>query len=284
LRKIRNVGFINLFFIFLLFLNPSLSASRIISAEGEACHSDIRKAKEKALKRAELDAVERHIGVLISSKSLIVNGRLFRDIIQARVLGTVRLVGEPIYGDTKVMEREGVVCIKVKAKFEISEESIKPANFGLVLLLNKKEFKPGEELNIEISSEKSCYPYLFSVDATGRVYRLLPNPIEDTRLLNGKLIFPTDAMKSRGYRLVVIPVKGREFPQIEEIVFLCTKDKVKGFERYFPSAFAQDEEELYKILKMNYPVTVEKFNEILLQIGAENYDMVDGVYKIKYLN
>ena len=280
MRKIKKLGFINLFFILILFTNPSLGAQKIISAKGEYCHSDIKKAKEEALKRAKLNAVERHIGVLVSSKSLIVNGKLFRDIIHAKVLGAVRLVDKPIYEDIKVMEKEDVICVKAKAKFEILEKSIKPANFGLILLLNKKEFKPKEELNIKISSETPCYPYLFSVDASGKVYRLLPNSVEDTRLLKGKLIFPTNIMKSQGYELIITPVKGRKFPQVEEIVFLCTKNKVKGFERYFPSIFVQNEEEIYKILKMTYPISVEKFNEILLQIGAENYDMVDDVYYI----
>lgn len=275
-----NYKIINLFFILLLLLNPSLSISKIVSAEGEACHSDIKKAKEEAFKKAKLNAVERHIGVLIRSKDLVIKGRLVRDIIHTRVLGTVRLVGEPIYEDPKVVEKADTVCTKVKAKFEIPEKSIKPASLGLVLLLNKKNFKAGEELTIEISSETPCYPYLFSVDAAEKVYRLFPNPMEETRLLKGKLIFPTGEMKSRGYKLVVIPAKDIKFPQTEEVVFLCTRKKVSHFERAFPCAFAEDEEELYRILRMSYPVTVERFNEILLQIGAENYDMVDDVYDI----
>jgi len=264
----------------LLLFHLSICFAKIVSAEGEGCHSDIKKAKEEALKNAKLNAAERYIGVLINSKTLIVNTKLVRDIIHTRVFGTVKLVGAPIYGKPELVGKDQV-CIRVKAEFEIPEESVKPANFGLVLLLNKKEFKTGEELELELSSEKPCYPYLFSVDVMGRVYRLLPNPLEESRLLKGKLIFPTNVMKLQGYKLIVIPLENLELPQREEIVFLCTKEKIKAFEEFFPSAFAEDERELYKLLRRNYPDTVERFNEILSQIGAENYDIVDDFYIIE---
>ena len=99
-------------------------------------------------------------------------------------------------------------------------------------------------------------------------------------MLKDKLKFPTKLMKSRGYKLIIIPAENMEFPQTEEIVFLCTKKKVIALEKHIPCAFAQDEEELYKVLKMSYPISVERFNEILLQIGVDNYDIVDDVYKI----
>ena len=267
-------------FIFLSLLSPSLTIAKIVFAQGEACHSDIRKAKEMALKKAKQNAVEKYIGVLIDTKTLVIKGKLVRDIMQMRALGMIRLVEDPIYENFTLVKKADVVCTKVKAKFEIFEKNIKPADFGLVLLFNKKEFKSGEELEIELSSETPCYPYLFNVDTSGKVFRLFPNPLQETFLLKGKLKFPTKLMKSRGYKLIIIPAEDMEFPQTEEIVFLCTKKKVIALEKYFPCAFAQDEEELYKVLKMSYPISVEKFNEILLQIGVDNYDIVDDVYKI----
>ncbi len=159
-------------------------------------------------------------------------------------------------------------------------KSIKPADLGLVLMLSKKELRKGEEIELEISSEKPCFPYLFSVDAQGKVYRLLPNPVEASSKLIDKLLFPTQRMRSQGYRLVVVPLKGLPVPQREEILFVCSKERVKAFEEFFPSAFAEDEEGLRKLLRNPYPKTVEKFNEILTQVGAENYDMVDDFYVI----
>ncbi len=256
-----------------------LSFGEIVVSEGEGCSSDIRRAKKKALKNAKINAVERHIGVLINTKTLIVNGKLMRDIIQTRVLGTVKLIGEPEYGEPYFAGRDQI-CIKVKAGFEIPQEKINPSDFGLTMLLSRKKLLPGEELYIELSSEVPYYPYLFFVDAKERVFRLLPNPVQDTEKIYGKFIFPTKKMINEGYRIVVFPLPDFPLPQREEILFICTKKKIKAFEEFFPSAFAEDKRELLKLLKIPYHRKVEIFYEILSQIGAENYDMVDDYYLI----
>lgn len=171
--------------------------------------------------------------------------------------------------------------MNVRASFEVSDKTIVPADFGLVLVLNKKEFKAGDELSLEISSEKACYPYIFSVDANSRVFRLFPNPVQETFLLKKKIKLPTDKMIYEGYRIVIFPSKDCPIPQREEIVFICTKKKVKAFEEFFPSAFAEDPEDLKELLTGNYRQTLERFNEILTQIGAENYDITGDFYIIK---
>lgn len=265
--------------LFLLLILVGASSSAIVESEGEGCSSDIKKAKREALRKAKLNAVERHVGVLISSKTLIVNSKLMRDVIQVRVAGFVKLAGSPVYGKPRIEGRDQI-CITARASFDIPDKSLKPADFGLVMVLSKKELKAGEELWIEISSEKPCYPYLFSVDAEGKVYRLLPNPVEGSSELLGKLHFPTHRMLSEGYRLVVAPLPKLPLPQREEILFLCAKERVKSFEDFFPSAFAEDDKELRKLLTTDYTRTVERFSEILTQLGAENYDMVDDSYVI----
>jgi len=262
-----------------LFLLFSISFSAVVSSEGEGCSSDIKKAKREALKNAKLNAVERHVGVLINSKTLVMNSKLMRDIIQTRVMGTVKLVGDPVFGEPKMAGKDQI-CVRVRADFEVPDESVKPADFGLVMMLSKKELRRGEELKLEISSEKRCYPYLFSVDAKGRVYRLLPNPAQETEPLKGKMFFPTKKMVSLGYKLAVFPLGDLPIPQREEVLFVCSKKKVKAFEEFFPNAFAEDSTELRKFLRTPYPKTVERFSEILTQLGVENYDMVDDFYVI----
>jgi len=263
----------------LLLTSFVFSFALVVESEGEGCSSDIKKAKKEALKSAKLSAVEKHVGTLISSKTLIVNSRLLRDIIQTRVLGTVKLAGEPVYEKPR-MSGKDQLCVKVRARFEIPKTELKPADFGLVLVLSKKELRAGQRLELELSSERPCYPYLFSVDAKGRVYRLLPNPVQGSERLKGKLHFPTQKMKTMGYELVVFPAKGVAKPQREEVLFICSKKPIKAFEEFFPSAFAEDERELRKLLRSPYPKSVERFNEILTQLGAENYDTVDDFYVI----
>ncbi len=267
-----------IFLILLILLGTSFSA--IVESEGEGCSSDIKEAKREALKNAKINAVERHLGVLISSKTLIVNSKIMRDIIQTRMVGKIKRVNEPVYGEPRIVGKDQI-CVFARARFDIPDESLKPADFSLVLVLSKKKLKAGEELYLEISSEKPCFPYLFSVDAEGRVYRLLPNPVEKSFKLMGKVRFPTERMISHSYKLVVEPLPGRPLPQREEILFVCAREKIRSFEEFFPSAFAEDEKELRKLLTQAYPKTVERFNEILIQLGAENYDMVDDFYLIR---
>jgi len=232
-----------------LFLLFSISFSAVVSSEGEGCSSDIKKAKREALKNAKLNAVERHVGVLINSKTLVMNSKLMRDIIQTRVMGTVKLVGDPVFGEPKMAGKDQI-CVRVRADFEVPDESVKPADFGLVMMLSKKEL------------------------------RRLPNPAQETEPLKGKMFFPTKKMVSLGYKLAVFPLGDLPIPQREEVLFVCSKKKVKAFEEFFPNAFAEDSTELRKFLRTPYPKTVERFSEILTQLGVENYDMVDDFYVI----
>ena len=266
--------------VLLILLVGGVSISSVVRSEGEGCSSDIKKAKREALDRAKLNAIETHVGTLISTKSLILNSRLVRDIIQTRALGSVRLVGKPEFSEPRLSGRDQV-CVSVRASFEVPQEGIKPADFGLILLLDRKELRKGEEIKFWISSQKPCYPYIFSLDVKGRVYRLFPNPAQDTFLLKRKTALPTDRMVSENYRIVVFPTKGVSLPQREEIIFVCTKERIKSFEEFFPSAFADDLQELRKLLTRNYHQSLERFNEILTQIGAENYDMVGDHYLIR---
>ena len=74
-----------------LLLYVGLSFSAVVESQGEGCSSDIKKAKGEALKNAKLNAVERHLGVLINSKTLIVNSKIMRDIIQTRMVGSLKI-------------------------------------------------------------------------------------------------------------------------------------------------------------------------------------------------
>jgi len=259
----------------------SFSYAKVITFEGEGGSSDIKKAEEEAVKNAKIRAVERYIGTLINSKTLIANGKLMRDIIQTKTYGKVMTRNVKIVD--KYFSGKQEVCVKVAAILELPDKKeIKPADFGLVLLLNKKKLRAGERLRITVSSEKPCYPYLFSVDSKGRVFRLLPNRIQDTFKLQGKLTFPTESMIEKHYDLLVYPLPELKFPQKEEILFICTKEKVKALREFFPSFIVGETkvEKIKELLNRPFGETLETFNQVLFQVGIENYDMVDETYEI----
>ncbi len=253
---------------------------KIVEGEGYACDPNIEVAKKKALKQARARAVEYYVGVMVDSRALVVNGKLMRETIQTMALGKAHLVGDP-YFSVEPHPEENIVCVNATARFEVKKEDFYKKNFGLKLVLNKDEFKPGDELKIWLYAKKKCYPYLFSVDAEGKVYRLLPNHIEKKPVLEGKLEFPTPKMKYAGITLAVFPnPKLKKKVQIEEILFICTKEREESLAELFPEAFAATPEEFKKLIFRPFLLKVEELAQVLEQIGLSNYEMVDDFYKI----
>ncbi len=276
--------FLTILFLFQVYLSSAIA--RVVKAEGEACHSDLRKAKELALKDAKKNAVETYLGVLIESKQLLVNGKLKRKTIQSIALGKIKLIGSPIYEETFKDIEKDLQCVKVHAQFQLIEEEIKQADFGLKIILNKNEFLPGEELRITLYSKTKCYPYLFSVDTLGNVYRLLPNRIESSPVIKGKLEFPTFKMRKEGISLIVYPIPNLKKVQEEEILFLCLKKPDDALRDLFPEAFAEDITDVAQKLKRikedeSIMRKAEHLAKVLNQIGLHNYEMVDTFYLIR---
>ena len=266
-------------FLFLIcFLVSKTSYAKIVEQIGEACHRDFQVAQEEALKQAKARAVETYIGTLVDSRILVINSKLMRKTIQTMALGKVKLVEKPFIISAEPLKEKGIICVKLKAKFEIDKSQFYRANFGLKMILNKKEFKPGEELKVYLYAQKKCYPYLFSVDAEGNVYRLLPNFIEKSPVIEKKMEFPTPKMQASGISLVVVPnPRSKSSHQVEELIFICTRKKENALYDLFPEAFVMNEESLKK-LSIPFPIKVEKLAEILEQIGLENYEMIDDFY------
>ena len=247
---------------------------------GYACDPNVEVAKKKALKKAEEEAVKKYVGVLIESRTLVIKGKLARKIIQSVALGKIKVIDEQILAH-EFLEKKGLICIKVKAKLEINKSQFYRSNFGLRMVLNKDEFKSGELLKVYLYSKKRCYPYLFSVDAKGNVFRILPNSVEKSPTLEGKMVFPTKKMESSGITLAVYADPQNSSPrQIEELVLVCTRKKEDVLLKLFPEAFVPNPEEIKKNIPIFsiFPHTAEKLAEILNQIGLENYEMIDDFY------
>ena len=271
-------------FIFLAFPLKGHTA-KIIEETGEACHPNIRIAKEEALKDAKKKAIEYYVGTLLETRELIVNGKLMRKTIQTVALGQTKLAGKPVYEITTDSQKN-ITCAKVHAKFKLDKNSFSQANFGLKLILTKKDSSPGEELKVTLYSEKTCYPYLFSVDVLGNVYRLLPNKIEPHPRIKGKMTFPTPKMKKAGMTLAVYPLPNKKKVQEEEILFICLKEPDNALKALFPEAFAENIIDLSRQLRTiqvheNLAPKVEALATVLNQIGLQNYEMVDQFYLIK---
>ncbi len=259
----------------------SFSYGKVVKGQGYACDPNIEIAKEKALKRARKSAVEEYVGILVDSRDLVINGKLMRETIQTMALGKAHLVGSPEY-EVKSYPNKGIVCVNVTANFDVKKEDFYKSNFHLKLVLNKNEFHPGEELKVWLYSKKRCYPYLFSVDARGRVFRLLPNHIEKSPVLEGKLEFPTAKMRYIGITIAIFPdPELKQKSQIEELFFVCTKKREKSLEDLFPEAFVQNSKHLKRLLNRPFLLKVSQLAQVLEQIGLSNYEMVDTFYRIE---
>ncbi len=259
----------------------SISYAKIVEETGYACASNLEIAKKKALKNAEEKAISSCIGLLIDSRILTVNNKLVRKTIQTLALGKVKVIKGPEVISSQI--HHNTICVKIKATLKVDKKEFYRSNFGLKLVLNKKNLKSGEFLKIFMYSQKKCYPYLFSVDSMGHVFRLLPNSIEKTPVLKGKMVFPTKRMETAGIVLAVFPNPEDPSPhQVEEIVFICTKEREDVLLSFFPEAFVGNPQKLKESISTAslFSYNSEKLAEILEQIGLNNYEMIADFYTI----
>ena len=270
-----------IFVILIWLLFSGICQAEVVEEVGEACDPDIKIAQEEALKQAKKTAIENYIGTLIDSRALVINSRLMQETIQTMAQGKARLLGKPSIISATPFPEKGFVCVKLKAKFEIDKRDLSRVNFGLNMLLNKKGFVAGDELKITLYAKERCYPYLFSVDAKGNVYRLLPNSIEDNPLIKGRFDFPTVKMKKKGIKLIVLPnPELKDKVQTEELIFVCTREQEDSLSQLFQEAFVANREDFKKSIK-SFHHKAKELAQVLNKIGLANYEMMDVFYQVR---
>jgi len=107
------------FFIFMLLLVFAFSSDKIISVEKESCvmfsdykSSNLKEIQKILLEKAKQEAIGEIYGQLLYSKTYIKNGKLISDDIRNRIIGIIRLKGNPKFFNGKNL---GEICVKINA-------------------------------------------------------------------------------------------------------------------------------------------------------------------------
>lgn len=286
LEKTYSLLWIIFFFLHFCFIHPAFSKEFWVEGKYRYYLSPfdtVATAKEKAKNFALRDALEKAISqgkitVEIRSKTVVFNGRLALDLIRAISAAKVKKC-EII--SQKLGEENNKVFYYVHVRVLLRDRKIRLADYGLELKLLKTSFKNGEEIQrLFLSTQKACYPYLYSVTANGMVYRLLPNAYQSLFKLKGTIQFPTKAMKKAGFVLKAYALKNGPPKQQEELLLICTQEKDAFLEQVFPDALAKSEKEIPNILSPKFHTTLEDLVKHLYELPLESWSMAEIVYEI----
>ena len=178
----RTIAIIGIFTV-LLYSTPVLAKNNMVRATGVAAlsHLTAEETQALALKRARQNAIEAVCGVSIQAQTFIKNNMLESDFIHSVAYG--RIVAEEILRwDTEISQpskkRPPHIAYKVTIKATVIKEKGAPDPYYQVnCRLNKKVFRSGDEMIIQVKVTKPSYISVLNYTADGSVYLLFPNQL-----------------------------------------------------------------------------------------------------------
>jgi hypothetical protein len=164
-------------FIFLILPLVSLAAEQPIwvEATGNAQLGEmdtLKEVRDRAKRDAENKAVEKAVGTLIKSHTLVSNYQIAEDLIYAAVRG--KITKEEIISSDWDAQDRNLYKVRIKALIEPVYPE-RGEGLSIKLSLSKTDLKEGEEVKIFYQISEDAYVYIFSIAADGSVTLLLPN-------------------------------------------------------------------------------------------------------------
>jgi len=228
---------------FIFYSFPSLA--KTVYANGKYRHNEEISTKEgcdNALQRAKLDATQKGVGMTISSEELekcsqidgesnCERNQFFlatfnADFTDIEVLDTTKKTEPLSDGDISY------ICeIKIRAEVEPIKQ-INDPNFNFNVELNEHNFKPGDELAMEIGFNSHMYFTIFQVlpykNQGNQVYKLFPNEREENNYIESKKItLPYNAKYE-----VYFPEKINKKNIDEYLVYLGSENNINWLDEY----------------------------------------------------
>ncbi|MCI0473892.1 MAG: DUF4384 domain-containing protein, partial [Ignavibacteria bacterium] len=177
---------------------------------GDAVANDTRsvsEVKQEALAKARRAAIERAVGVMIQSDTLVREFVVQSDF--TAVLSSGHIIEEKIvrWDASLIQENDSafpIVTYKVFIKAKVGMEKGKPdPAFKIKTDLNRTVFKDGDSVAIEVKSTKDCYLNIFVVTEKNDVYLIFPNRYKkDVFVKRGEVfVYPSENDIVRGLTL-----------------------------------------------------------------------------------
>ena len=229
---------------FIFYSFPSLA--KTVYANGKYRHNEEISTKEgcdNALQRAKLDATQKGIGMTISSEELekcsqidgesnCERNQFFLATFNADFTD-IEVLDKPIKKTETLSDGDiSYICeIKIKAEVEPIKQ-INDPNFNFNVELNSHNFKPGDELAMEIGFNSHMYFTIFQVlpykNQGNQVYKLFPNEREENNYIESKKItLPYNAKYE-----VYFPEQIKKKNIDEYLFFLGSDEPIKWLDEY----------------------------------------------------
>jgi hypothetical protein len=182
-----------------------------VTVEGTApvVAGDTKKARQKAIKAAERQAVADALASGISVETLLVNLRLSGSIVGAIPFGKVvqkkileeRIVKSAGDGSDK---QDRLFRLRMKAGVARVTGGEDPT-FHLDAAINQSVFSDGDELEIHLRSTKDCYFAIFNILENQKIIRLVPNYLSQKNFLSTdeNFAFPGSKDRKKGLKLIL---------------------------------------------------------------------------------
>lgn len=185
-------------------------------------HLDV--ARHDAVAAALQKAVDEVVAAKISVDALLVQLKLSGYIMGA--IPHARIVEQQMISESQRPcdaddTSKSAICHWVQLKAAVAEVSAgMDPQFQIAATLNKRFFKDGDSMQIQLLATDDCYGYIFVLLESGQVMRLLPNRYSRGNHLkaNQPLVFPGAKDAARGVRLVAHGLDDR--PATQE-AFYC---------------------------------------------------------------
>ena len=232
------------YFLIIFFIIFSASAEVVVTEGSYLYTSDIseNEACSLAKERAQLKALEKVLGQTISvdeiencsevdGKTSCERNQFFLSSCNGDITGIKELNKEVT--TEKISSGEEISICKIKIRSNVKKlTNTLDASFDFNVKLNQKNFRDGEQLNIDIELNKPFYLTVFQVlpyeKKDYQVYKLFPNDLE-----------PNNYLKDNSFKLPQNAKYQIEFPNVsnknsidEYLVFVATEKDIKWLEKY----------------------------------------------------
>lgn len=224
----------------LLITATAFAADDVVRVEAEGTillgdDSTPGQAKAAALNNARRTALEKATGVEVRGSSTVYNFQLINDLVHTATRGII--VKENVLASRCSTEGDQIACsarieawvkplhTERRGNFAVRKASVMRA--GRTDMPANPVFQSGDELVIRTSANQDAWFHLFSVDQNGGLGKLYPNDyVKSEPVPAGReLLFPEDAIRQGGLKVVVRTPKGRK-KAVESVLVVATKEKI----------------------------------------------------------
>lgn len=233
------------------------------------------KAREKAIEKACIRAIEFYSGVEITVRDLGIQAENNNKVLLDNFSSITQQITHGIITEKEILKEEIiskennlVKVVTVKVKIENQKGKKDPA-FQITANLNRDYYRDGEEIELFVKSSKDCYLTVLNICSNDSVYVIFPNKYRKDNFLKAGDTFHLPNSKDNEIGLY-FPVKllPNKNEDVEMIKIIAAKKKINFSSLYSFSAYG------------TYQTALKDLQNWLIQIPRNEVEEFDLQYFI----